>query len=143
MQKCVNNAYYVHRAIMIVSLHKQGRLWCQLLMFAYLWNGLYAIIHSNITITIFLHFSYTQNNKCDHDLFAHHKQGRLWCQPLMFTCHQNGLYAIITHSNITITIFLHFSYTQIPRIINVNDTFYLFQSLRITCLAVPCLNFIV
>ena len=48
-----------------------------------------------------------------------HKQGRLWCQPLMFTCHQNGLYAIIWHSNITMTIFLHSSYTQIPRIINV------------------------
>jgi hypothetical protein len=92
--------------------HKLGRLWCQLLMFACLQNGRYAIIsHSNITITIFLHSSYTQIPRIINVtmIYLHpHKPGRLWCQPLMFACLQNGLYAIISHSTITIIIFLHF-----------------------------------
>ena len=107
--------------VTMIYLHP-GRLWCQPLVFTCLHNGLYAIIsHSDITITIFLHSSYTQILRIINltMLYLHpHKQGRLWCQPLMFACLQNGLYEIISHSNITITIFLHSSYTQIPRIIN-------------------------
>jgi hypothetical protein len=97
--------------------------WCEPLMFACLQNGLNAIIsHSKITITIFLHSSYTQILRIINltMIYLHlHKQGRLWCQSLIFTCLQNGLYVIISHSNITITIFLHFSYTHILRIIHV------------------------
>jgi hypothetical protein len=113
----------IHVTMIYFHLHKWGRLWCQPLMFACLHNGLYAIIsHSDTTITIFLHFSYTQIPRIINVtmIYLHpHKRGRLWCQPLMFTCLQNGLYAIISHSNITITIFLHFSYTHILRIIHV------------------------
>ena len=96
--------------------HKLGRLWCQPLMFTCLQNGRYATIsHSNITITIFLPSSYTQIPRIINVtmIYLHpHKPGRLWCQPLMFASLQNGLYAIISHSTISITIFLHFTYTQ-------------------------------
>jgi hypothetical protein len=68
---------------------------------------------------IFFHSSYTQIPRIINVTMIYLHPHKRDSQLLMFTSLQNDLYEIISHSNITITIFLHSSYTQIPRIINV------------------------